>query len=232
MQLEKRDRAAATAGAFSIMAVAADVAIAALDELPSATAREDALSAVEAIERRSFPKHESLSEIIRHEVRQRSRTLLLARPRSEAPAPAPPVLGYVLLERSAVAVHVTKLAVVEAHRRRGIGRALLRDAMRRARAPQRGERGRSACARPVGTVTLHVDPERTGAVALYASLGFRETSRRVDYYQVGRDAAFMELDLTAAASSPAADENSEGAEQPMQQGPEQEALQAAAAAAS
>lgn len=167
-----------------------DVVVSELDDMVPSE-REDVLAQVEGIERRSFPEYESLADILRHEVKGRARTLLVARPVTDPRA----VAGYLLLERSAIVVHIMKLAVAEAMRRRGVGRSLLRAAAQRVKTPVRGRT--SATSRPVGAMTLHVDPARTEAVALYTSMGFAEDSRRVDYYAAGRDALFMELDLTA-----------------------------------
>lgn len=130
-----------------------------------------------AIERRSFPKHESLASALEREVAHRAQTLLVARSGAGA------VIGYLLYRRATLVVHVLKLCVAEQHRRRGVGTALLRAAIA------------AAAERPVQLLTLNVDPERTGAVALYTSLGFRQVSRRKDYYKVGRDALAMELEL-------------------------------------
>jgi ribosomal protein S18 acetylase RimI-like enzyme len=49
----------------------------------------------------------------------------------------------------------------------------------------------------VQTVTLHVDPTREPAVALYAKLGFARERLVLDYYAQGRDAARMVLELQA-----------------------------------
>lgn len=167
-----------------------DVVVSELDDMVPSE-REDVLAQVEGIERRSFPEYESLADILRNEVKGRARTLLVARPVADPRA----VAGYLLLERSAIVVHIMKLAVAEAMRRRGVGRSLLTAAAQRVRTPVRGRT--SATSRAVGAMTLHVDPARTEAVALYTSMGFAEDSRRVDYYAAGRDALFMELDLTA-----------------------------------
>jgi ribosomal protein S18 acetylase RimI-like enzyme len=183
------------------------IELCALDELTRAAERDDVFRQIEAIEKKSFPKHESLAEFIRHEAKGRARTLLVARlpPQREAQQPQV-VVGYLLFERSAIVAHILKIAVLESVRRRGVGRALVAEAAQRAHTPARDRI--SAAARPMATMTLHVDPAREGAVGLYAAMGFRETSRRVDYYCPGRDAAFMELDLAAAdwlhATSPSA----------------------------
>ena len=99
-----------------------DVRVCALDEVEGGVEQGALLlGQVVAIERASFPAYESLADHLRAEARARGRTLLVARPRADLAA----VAGYLLLERRAVVVHVTKLAVAEQSRRRGVGRALL-----------------------------------------------------------------------------------------------------------
>ena len=67
----------------------------------------------------------------------------------------------------------------------GVGRALLERAIETART------GRAH------SCSLHVDTTNEPAKALYASLGFKVTGRRDDYYKPGRHAFAMELDLAA-----------------------------------
>ena len=43
--------------------------------------------------------------------------------------------------------------------------------------------------------TLHVDETNEPAKALYLSMGFEVTGRRVDYYRVGRSALSMEVNM-------------------------------------
>lgn len=174
-----------------------DLDLVAADELASASERGGVFAQIEAIERSSFPDDESLADHIRFEAKGRARTLLIARPRADTSV----VWGYLLFERSAIVAHIMKLAVAEKMRRQGVGRALLAEAVRRVRKPTRGRT--SSAGRPVSAMTLHVDPKRTGAVALYASMGFREDSRKVDYYCAGRDAILLQLDLTSHVSTAA-----------------------------
>lgn len=152
--------------------------------------QERAFQAIERIERKSFPKHESLAGFMRSESRMRGRTLFMAEMEAGA------VAGYLLLQCGALVAHVLKLAVAPEFRRQRVASRLLREAMDIVRQPKRSTR--SAMYRPVRTMTLHVDPDRSGAVALYRGLGFVEQSRRKDYYTVGRDALLMECDLTLA----------------------------------
>ena len=73
--------------------------------------------------------------------------------------------------------HVADLGLMVAadHRRRGIGRALLEQAVAWA-----GEVG-------VRKLELHVFPHNGGAIALYESFGFRREGYRKGHYRRGRD---------------------------------------------
>jgi RimJ/RimL family protein N-acetyltransferase len=78
------------------------------------------------------------------------------------------------------------LMVASAHRRRGIGKALMRQALEWAR--QSG----------VLKLELHVFPHNEGAIALYESLGFRREGLRRRHYRRGEeylDAILMALDV-------------------------------------
>lgn len=76
-------------------------------------------------------------------------------------------------------MHVMNLAVAPGARRRGLGRILLRFALRRA--ARAG--GRAAY--------LELRAGNAGALALYESLGFRVLSRRRDYYREPVEDAFV-----------------------------------------
>lgn len=76
------------------------------------------------------------------------------------PSRAGPVIAFVATMRRANKLEVVGIAVDEAHRRSGLGRALLRAAVDAAR-----ERG-------LAMVTLHVSTANEGALALYESEGF------------------------------------------------------------
>lgn len=75
--------------------------------------------------------------------------------------------------------HFTNLAVHPAARRRGLGRALLRALLARARA--------LGCTR----ATLEVRPSNAPAVTLYQSEGFRAAALRPHYYSDGEDALLL-----------------------------------------
>ena len=129
------------------------------------------------IEKRAFAKHEAMD--IAKEVKGRGVTLLCA-----APADAPNTcVGFAVVQRSSLALAITKLVVVKEARRAGVGSALMRHAV---------EFARKARAQ---VCTLHVDEANEPAKALYLAMGFVVAGRRADYYRVGRSALAMERSL-------------------------------------
>jgi len=98
------------------------------------------------------------------------------------------VVGFIATRPNRSALEISGLAVEPAHRRTGIGRALVRAAVRSAR-----KRGFS-------TVELHVSTGNAEALALYASERFREAQRVAAYYSApgfadGGDAWLMIRDV-------------------------------------
>lgn len=96
------------------------------------------------------------------------------------------VIGYFILIVAVGEAHLLNLSVDAGHQRRGIGSALLVEAMKTAR-----ERGAQH-------LFLEVRPSNGSALALYAAFGFRRISVRRDYYPAnpGReDALVLTLDL-------------------------------------
>ena len=91
--------------------------------------------------------------------------------------------GFVGVKRVADEAHVMTLAVPPGSRRRGLGRVLVRAALA------------DPALAGVSRVHLEVRPSNAPARALYASLGFRETGLRKNYYG-DEDALLMTLDLS------------------------------------
>jgi ribosomal protein S18 acetylase RimI-like enzyme len=81
-----------------------------------------------------------------------------------------PVVGFIATRATQTALDVSGLAVDVAHRRAGLGRALLRAVVRSAR-----KRG-------FETVELTVSTSNVGAIDLYAREGFREARRIAGFY--------------------------------------------------
>lgn len=100
-------------------------------------------------------------------------------------SPAPPLVGYICFWQIVDEIQVFNLAIHTAHRRRGIGRALL------LRALQQGyEQG-------ARIALLEVRRSNAAARSLYASFGFKPTGIRPNYYQELKEPALlMELEMT------------------------------------
>jgi ribosomal protein S18 acetylase RimI-like enzyme len=81
-----------------------------------------------------------------------------------------PVVGFVSLRVRDAALEIAGLAVDPAHRRAGLGRALVKAALRAARQ------------RALRRVTLHVSTVNAEALALYESEGFRRVERLSGFY--------------------------------------------------
>lgn len=82
--------------------------------------------------------------------------------------------GFILYRVVSDEAEILTVAVTPASRRRGLGRALIEDALRHA---YRAGAGR---------MHLEVDEMNRAAIALYQRLEFRESGRRKGYYAQGR----------------------------------------------
>ncbi|HSN69266.1 MAG TPA: ribosomal protein S18-alanine N-acetyltransferase [Thermoanaerobaculia bacterium] len=96
------------------------------------------------------------------------------------------VIGYCFSMYFMEEMHVNKIAVAAAWRRRGIAKLLMDDAM---------AFGRS---RGVSSVALEVRESNAPARAFYAALGFEERYRRPRYYPDGETAVVMMLDTESS----------------------------------
>ena len=103
----------------------------------------------------------------------------------EAPAGAPPVVGMVAVKAVAGEWEVENVAVLPSVRRRGAGRLLLGEVIRR------------AAAQEVSAIFLEVRESNVPARKLYEGLGFRVAGRRINYYQhPPEDAVLYDFRLT------------------------------------
>jgi len=171
-----------------------------------------ALADISALERRIFGKSNSWADHLPKEVTRRGTLILAAHlprdpvqepggtepthhaaaPTSTAPQhrkeqsapPAEQVAGYLIARVASINVHLSKIAVREGCRRRGVGRALMMELLRRCTRELRCQ-----------SCTLHVDPSNIAALTMYRSLGFQDDGLLVDYYSAGRPAIKMILDL-------------------------------------
>lgn len=85
-----------------------------------------------------------------------------------------PVIGFVATRARNGALEISGLAIEPAHRRTGIGRALVRAAVRSARV------------RGFGQVALHVSTGNQAAIALYTRERFRKDRRIAAFYSEER----------------------------------------------
>lgn len=92
--------------------------------------------------------------------------------------------GYLVLSVTGDVAEVQRIGVDPAHRRGGLGRMLLGEAVR--------------CATRAGAerLLLEVREDNVAAFALYREAGFAEIDRRARYYRDGANAVVMCLPLT------------------------------------
>ncbi|MGM1028718.1 MAG: ribosomal protein S18-alanine N-acetyltransferase [Actinomycetota bacterium] len=134
-------------------------------ELRIRTAGEDDLDAVMALEQAAFPASAWERATMRAEIiSEWGRYIIAVDGEGRA-------LGYAGLRAVGVEGDVQTIAVAEAARGRGIGRALLAELL--AEAERRGVR----------ELFLEVRADNPAARALYESVGFREIGVRPRYYQ-------------------------------------------------
>jgi len=99
-------------------------------------------------------------------------------------------VGYVLARQAADEAEILNLGVAPAARRRGIGRALVREGLA------------ALAARGAEQVFLEVRESNAAARALYAEFGFAEVGRRRGYYRrPTEDAIVLRAAISAAGGS-------------------------------
>ncbi|KAJ1294960.1 hypothetical protein BS78_01G186600 [Paspalum vaginatum] len=160
--------------------MAAPPAAAILELDPSHSRAGRVIEDIVRLEKRIFPKHESLARSLHDELKRRNSGLIYA----SSGADGEEVVGYAMYTcNTSLCATITKLAVKENWRRQGHGEALLAAAVERCRR------------RRVQRLCLHVDPTRTAAVALYRKAGFQVDTTVEGYYAPQRDAYRMYMDL-------------------------------------
>lgn len=144
--------------------------------------RGEDLDAVMAIENGAF-SHPWSRDLLKRELEHDWSTILVA-VEPGLPDGRDTIVGFLIYWLVHDEVHVLNVAVAPDLRRRGIGRALLEEAL------ARGKASGAALA------TLEVRRSNTAALGLYTALGFRAVGVRPNYYVDEReDAIVMVLDL-------------------------------------
>jgi ribosomal-protein-alanine acetyltransferase len=141
---------------------------------------ETDIAAIYALECESFQADRLSRRALRRFLKASHRPVLVARSFGR-------VIGFVIVSLTphAHSARIYSFAVEPAHRRRGVGRELLRAAERFARA-----RGRTA-------MRLETRYDNAPAIALYRRLGFRDFGRYPGYYADGAEALRFEKPLAA-----------------------------------
>ncbi|KAI3736165.1 hypothetical protein L6452_15699 [Arctium lappa] len=149
-----------------------------LNELHRKATRWDKIvDEIVRLEKKIFPKHESLARSFDDELKKKNSGLLYLEINGD-------VVGYVMYScPSSLCAIITKLAVKENHRRQGHGEALLKASIEKCRS------------KGIHRVSLHVDPSRTSAMHLYKKLGFQIDTLVKGYYSSDRDAYRMFIDF-------------------------------------
>ncbi|GAV70434.1 Acetyltransf_1 domain-containing protein [Cephalotus follicularis] len=143
----------------------------------SATNYAEVVEETVKLERKLFPKHESLAKSFDEELKKKNSGLLYVDLDGQ-------VVAYVMYSwLSSLSASITKLAVKESCRKRGHGEALLNAAIEKCRT------------RNIKRISLHVDPLRTPAMNLYKKLGFKIDTFIQGYYSSDRSAYRMYLDF-------------------------------------
>lgn len=131
----------------------------------------DHIKAAAEIEKKCFV-HPWSEQSLESEMNGENSIFLIA---SEGEVP----IGYVGLSVVLDEGYMGNLAVVEDYRRKGVGRALMKELIDKSKEQN------------LAFITLEVRPSNTPAVKLYESLGFKEAGRRKNYYKEPTEDALL-----------------------------------------
>jgi len=112
---------------------------------------------------------------------------LIATDGTEEPLP----VGFVLARGTVDEAELLAIGVLDEHRRRGVGKALLQQA------------ATNLAAAGITKLFLEVDETNAAALGLYQNHGAESVGRRPGYYENGGDAAILRLDLQPCPTVPA-----------------------------
>ena len=97
------------------------------------------------------------------------------------------VLGYAVLFDGVYDWELINIAVSPTHKKRGVGRALMKDCIERAKKAN------------ADRLLLEVRPSNAAAIGLYRAFGFKDDGIRKGYYADGEDALLMSLNLSTVS---------------------------------
>lgn len=131
------------------------------------------ITAIQSLERKTFPSSESLT--IQTEISKRNTYILVAR----LPGSTVPVIGYLIYINTFAGLRIHKVCVGEKFRRRGVAKKLIQCVCDTAK-----KTGKD--------IDLWVDENRIGAIQCYTTCGFRQVADVVvDYYGPARNGIRM-----------------------------------------
>jgi ribosomal-protein-alanine N-acetyltransferase len=145
--------------------------------------RPDDLEEVMVIEREAFP-HPWSTDLFRRELEHDWSTILVSVAPHSPLASAETVTGFLIFWLVHDEVHILNVAVAPVHRRKGIARALMQEAEKRAHQAN------------AALMTLEVRRSNLGALDLYREFDYRAVGVRPNYYvDEGEDAIVMVKEL-------------------------------------
>ncbi|KAI9873776.1 MAG: hypothetical protein M1830_010617 [Pleopsidium flavum] len=142
---------------------------------------EKLLANVKRVEKKTFPAIEAFN--FDTELKKHNTHLVCALNAKPGPKEDAPLIAYLVYARTKKTALLHKICVLQQHREQGIGKQMM--------AWLQLELANRGCQ----NVQLWVDQSREPARALYASLGFEQADRVVDYYAPSRSGLKMVFHL-------------------------------------
>ena len=153
-----------------------------LDSIVHRKATTELIEQVKCVEKRIFPKDEAMD--FEMELKKRTTEMWIVVDEGEEDSShLAPVTAYMLMARVHGVALLHKICVVEGYQRRRIASKMI--SKLRDRLQSQG------CEK----IQLWVDYQRTPAIRLYTSLGFKDVDRSRDYYGPGRHGLQMVYEL-------------------------------------
>ena len=152
------------------------------DSVTIGVSRSSLLNQIKQAEKKTFPRNETFDFDM--ELRKRNTELtVVVDTNTELSGKDCVLFGYLVCSRLPKTAMLSKICVLQGHRRRGVARRMLNHL--NARLQSQG----------CSSIQLWVDEVRIPANRLYQSLGFVEVDRVQNYYAPDRTGLKMKLDL-------------------------------------